>query len=961
MYKKNILALAIALAASGSNQLYAQETSSPDVSSEVDEVVISGVRDAELNARQQEREKKIFSSVISQDDAGNFADQNVAESLQRLPGVTLQKEEGEGKFVSVRGLGPDFVTVSMNGNEMASASSDTRAFALDALPADMLGSIEVFKSLTPDMDLNSIAGIVNVKTVSAFDKKKDTLKAMLQDSYQDYRGEHSPKLTLQGTNLFLDKTVGIGYTLSYEDKATETYQVRHHAENLMNYRTDAKGNSILAPNQLEARQEEADRKRITGSLDLGYKLDDETEYYLRMSKTHFEDMDVALREYSRFDTATGVENVYVDESTGTFGIADAELQQQYFLSDGTATTTSASIGGKNTFNETWHVDYAYAWSKGEWSKPGASRVQFRLIDLPMLGQAGKDYIASQIISVNDLKQLSGLTNIPSTGGYGAYQPDSRKQGNMQYDNLFVEDSFRDETVNQVNLNLQKDFEEGAFKYIKTGIQIKNRDRVRNKDRWSIIPGDFTNGCAGDAECITLAGARLSAFETYQPNHPDFAYDFITRAETEKLLAATTKIAKFVDPNNTDQESRREDYVLTEDTGSAYLMTEWALSERQSIITGARYEKTDFTSTGFFTIRNDRFEAANDSKNLDVAIPLDGSEAKYSDLLPSVHYRFDVSDEVLVRSALWTSFTRPNFDQARAFAEVDGRVVLCNPTTSTCTDNPATNGASTIADVKQFVMGSNNTLNFGNPTLKAMTSTNFDASIAWYESENLFLQAAVFYKDINDFIVKVSGSSVALDQLPVSLPVSEVQEFIIPTNLVVNNVNWSLNGEKARVYGAEFSYSQYFDSGLFVQSNLTLMNSDAEVGNTIRAGSIPLPEQADTTGNLTVGWENDDISIRLISNYRSKVLKRIGSCPVGANTVETCKTWADIYDDASTGYDFKATYDITENIKLSFDALNLTDERSIQYFEGNEDSRGNSLYVSEAYGRSFQLGLNIKFM
>jgi outer membrane receptor protein involved in Fe transport len=91
------------------------------------------------------------------------------------------------------------------------------------------------------------------------------------------------------------------------------------------------------------------------------------------------------------------------------------------------------------------------------------------------------------------------------------------------------------------------------------------------------------------------------------------------------------------------------------------------------------------------------------------------------------------------------------------------------------------------------------------------------------------------------------------------------------------------------------------------------------------------------------------------------LKRIGSCPVGASTVDTCKTWADIYDDANTGYDFKATYDITNNIKLSFDALNLTDERSLQYFEGNEDSRGNSLYVSEAYGRSFQLGLNIKFM
>src|SRR6218665_1290094 len=100
MHKKRLLPLCIALIATG--QLHAQTSSAPDV----EEVEVTGVRAAELNAREEERSKDIFSSVISQDDAGNFADQNVAESLQRLPGITLQKTEGEGQFVSVRGLGP---------------------------------------------------------------------------------------------------------------------------------------------------------------------------------------------------------------------------------------------------------------------------------------------------------------------------------------------------------------------------------------------------------------------------------------------------------------------------------------------------------------------------------------------------------------------------------------------------------------------------------------------------------------------------------------------------------------------------------------------------------------------------------------------------------------------------------------------------------------------------------------
>jgi len=117
MFKKRLLPVFVAMAATGT--LTAHGQSSENTVEE--EIVITGVRAAELNAREAERNKQIFSSVISQDDAGDFADQNVAEALQRLPGITLQKSEGEGRFVSVRGLGPGFVTVQQNGSELASA------------------------------------------------------------------------------------------------------------------------------------------------------------------------------------------------------------------------------------------------------------------------------------------------------------------------------------------------------------------------------------------------------------------------------------------------------------------------------------------------------------------------------------------------------------------------------------------------------------------------------------------------------------------------------------------------------------------------------------------------------------------------------------------------------------------------------------------------------------------------
>ncbi|HEY7884903.1 MAG TPA: TonB-dependent receptor, partial [Cellvibrionaceae bacterium] len=110
------------------------------------------------------------------------------------------------------------------------------------------------------------------------------------------------------------------------------------------------------------------------------------------------------------------------------------------------------------------------------------------------------------------------------------------------------------------------------------------------------------------------------------------------------------------------------------------------------------------------------------------------------------------------------------------------------------------------------------------------------------------------------------------------------------------------------------------------------------------------------------------SLRLISNYRSKVLERIGACSQAdkdADSVigypENCSDWADVYDDDTFGLDFKATYQMNDMIQFYFDAINLTEDKSFKYFVGNEYSRGNILFQSEDYGTSYQLGVNIKFM
>lgn len=982
MHKKRALSVCIALIAG--SHLYAPIS----IADDIEEVTVTGVRQAELNAREEERKKNIFSSVISQDDAGNFADQNVAESLQRLPGITLQKTEGEGRYVSLRGLGPGFVTVQQNGAEMASAGSDDRSFALDGIASDSLGAIEVFKSLTPDMDLNSIAGAVNVKTINAFDRDKNSLRGTVQSYYQDYHGDQSPKLSLQGTHKFLDDTLGVGFSASWEERNSMTYEMLHHETTDMRFvqqdlrtttpNVEDLSSYMLIPFEFQNRQELAERERVNLGLDVRYRPTDTAEYYVVGSYNEYTDNDLAWREYYRFGQAGPDDIVFIDADTNTFGVVDADIQQQMFIQKGVSETTTFALGGKNIFDTrdgNYELTYEYNYSKGTFEKPDGKRVQFRERDVPLIAKAGKDYIVAQAINPEDLAAIAGMTYTEAgfiADQISAYTENGIGLDKFDFDNLFLESSGRSDELNSINVDLKRAFDEGVVSYVKAGFQIKERERTRNQDRWSITPASFRGECVNAAtadlasECRRFASSTLTDHNFASLSHPDFVFPAITLDGASKLIDKVRPIAN--DNTMSGMESIYRDYVLTEDTAAAYLMAEFRLADNQYLIAGARWDETKFSSTGYFTVNNDNFDIGDGTAvSYDYSLPLTGQENTYDNILPSLHYRWDPREDLLVRAAIWTSFVRPSFDQSRAYANLASNFELCDPQTNTCFTTPP--AGTTVEDIKRFELSSNNTLEYGNPGLVAMQSVNYDASIGWYADDSLFMQAALFYKDIDDYIVEVQGARANLADLPIQLPTSQIDGFVIPNDLTINNVNWTTNGDKAKVYGVELSLSKNFDNGLFIHSNLTMMGSDAHAGETIRVDSTQLPEQADTTANITFGWEDDVFSARIIGNYTSEILKQIGACPAGTedriiatpnNPGATCKKWADVFQDAYYGVDFKATYKLNSKVKFYFDALNLTDQYATKFYRGSDYSGGNVMYHTEMYGRSYQLGVNVTF-
>ncbi len=949
-----------------------ENTTQPQEGDEQDiEIVeVKGVKQADLKARDLERMKDGFSSVISTDDLGNFVDQNVAESLRRLPGVTLQRSEGEGKFVTVRGLGPSFVSVNMNGAQMSGAGEE-RKVGLDALPADLLGTIEVLKTLTPDQNLNSIGGTVNVKAISAFDRGKNTLKIRAQDAYSQKRGAHSPKFSLDGTQFFLDDTFGIGFAISHEERKTLIDETRHHSTNEMKFykadlgKTDdeiAAGDEILAPAQLEYRREVAGRTRQAAALNLEYKPNADSYYYAKGTYTQFEDDDLAQREFYDFQDAGSVGNseiVYVNSQTKEFILSDIDVFHQHFIQESENKTTTFSLGGENRIAERFVLDYEFAQSRSEEDSSGDRRVQFRERDLIVYGQGSRDTISAKIMSAEDAAEIAGLTYDPNNSIFGTSgSGNGFELSNYQFDNLFLEDGKRTDEIKTVNLNLRTDIFNDYLNYIKVGAEVTERDHVRDKDRWSFDPNP--NDCNDDAACIAAVNSTLADYDSSIPSDSNFQLPFESRATVDQIVDATRQTVVPATNGEVSIESTKGDYAIVEDTKAVYAMAEFPIGLDATLITGVRWTETEFSSTGFMSLENDDFEFNGAGAGaLDIAIPLPEAAIKYSEFFPSAHIKWEPSENILVRGAIWTSFTRPSFKQARAYAIFDSDIELCPPGTDDCDDSQ---GGASLQQLSQYVLGSDNALDVGNPNLLAMTSVNYDASVGWYPSENLFLEAAAFYKDIENFIVDVNGIGMSIADLPLTLPVNQVTEFVIPQDLYLNEINVTVNGESAKVYGVELSYNQYFDNGFFLQSNATLLNSEAVLDESIRQGKVALPDQADTTFNLVFGWESQTFSARLIGNIRSDVLEQIGSCPVTAdiNDPKGCKVWGDQYQADVKSLDFKLQYDVTDKVQVYFDAINLTEEADLRYFQGNALSGGNILYQKEEYGRSYQLGVNVKF-
>ncbi|MCG2662272.1 TonB-dependent receptor [Brevundimonas sp.] len=250
----------------------------------VSDVIVTGViTDGVARSLNQQKNADGTVNVLSADAIGRYPDPNVAESLQRVQGIAIQRDQGEGRYINVRGAPSAFTAVSVDGVQVPAVDPGTRAVDLDTLPSDIVANVEVSKTLLPSQEADSIAGAVNIKTRSPFDKRRLAVSGYAGGSYNDYGGSDT-RAAATASNVFANETFGALLSVSY----SETNRRPDNVENAW-VKEEQNGAEIFVLEESLFKDYETKRTRqaVTGALE--WRPTDDFRAYLRGSFAQFED------------------------------------------------------------------------------------------------------------------------------------------------------------------------------------------------------------------------------------------------------------------------------------------------------------------------------------------------------------------------------------------------------------------------------------------------------------------------------------------------------------------------------------------------------------------------------------------------------------------------------------------------------------------------------------------------
>mgnify|MGYP000123767831 FL=1 len=916
---------------------------------ETEIIEVRGIRGALGRAMDAKREAGGVVDSISAEDIGKFPDTNLAESLQRITGVSIDRSGGEGQLITVRGFGPQFNTVLVNGRQMAS-ENQSRAFSFDTIASELVKSLDVHKTSTATMQSGGIGSTVNVNTARPFAINGFKVAGSIKGIYDGNSEETSPQVSALISNTFNDESLGVLFAISRQERETRLNQAQMDGwlENVgvPNPQTEsgqAYTGNIFSPRNYDHKVTTEQRTRTNANLVLQYAPSDNLVVTADALYSDF-DVESDTTSYGHWFTAPNVEGFGSDagatvDANGTV----IDLYQEVGLATDMHAkkfdrlTESSALG----LNFDWDVNDNLN-MKFDLSHSNAERAanNGRGDQLSLIGYANRVRLqvdgnilpyASEFADANSgiysgQQELDGVAYDPSVTPDGVsdhLDPANSRAHVMLRRGWAVEDS-----VDQLRWDSTWiDDADSGLAAIKFGAMYSSE--TKNLDRWD-------NEGAG-LHCVYCGYPDAPNMDDFSQYVFNAGSDFLSgvsgsgRMPTAWLAHDGEANFAFLEQYGAangnsfsfDALKRNKSFEITEDTLSLYVEFDFEVEVAGmplSATTGFRYESTDVDVNGTdepvseLTILDKTEMLASYGSAESIT-----KSSDYEAILPNFSAKLEITDDLIARVAASQTITRPTLDSM----------------------SPVT----VIGTTRQ---GGNLTSSSGNPELEPFTSDNLDLSLEWYYSEASYLSAGYFRKNVANFIInstenltfETANSGLLTDPstgTDVDNP-DAADSTAVFTNTLPNN------SESAIVDGWEVALQHTFDSGFGLMVNATIVDSNAELDPADITQVFALTGLSDSY-NVVGFYENGPFQARVAYNWRDTFVQSLTQ--LNGDGVTIVEDYAQV--------DASGSYDVTDNISIFFEGINLTEE-----YVHKRGRFSNQLLLVEDSGRRFAVGVRGTF-
>lgn len=917
-FKQKVMATAIsgALSMTAATAVNAQE--------QIEELVVLGIKGSLTRAMDIKRESTSVVDSIAAEDIGKFPDLNVAESLQRISGVSIDRAAGEGQQVTVRGFGPQFNTVLVNGRQIASYSGG-REFNFDIFATELISGADVYKTGRANRQEGGIGATIDIKTAKPLDNPGLQVAGSIKGMYETLSEDTSPSASIIISNTFGDDdNVGLMLAYSHQERQVQNNQILtagwRPGQTISNINDGVLFTNAFIPRNWDQVVDQQDRTRDNLAVALQFAPSDDVVVTLDGFVSKFE-VDSLVTDLASWFEPDRVGSATINPETGTL----LNFTQEIGLHQGSGNPATDFVSHTRNQND---VDTDGFGLNVEWDINDQLVASFDAsTSSAENNRAGLDRFNVVGIINNYTFDGGGIGGTPTVAhdGFGNGALPDIALNRLHYNEQGNRPSDEDEIT---EFKADFTYSPGGSTFTEANFGIYRQER--EKANFQI----FGNQCAfcgyGTAAPIDTLGITSFTASNFFPGLIDTFYTYDGDAYVQFLADSGNPITPTLQNNR---------YNIEEDITSLYMdfTFESEIGDMPVMLNlGARYAETDIEVGAVQSLISDvvaltdltlfanRFGPATDFS--------DGSS--YSDLLPSLNVRLDLTEDMVLRFAAYDSLTRPTMNQL----------------------SPAT----TFNEPRR----QNLTAQGGNPGLTPFSSENVDLSFEWYYSDDSIASVAFFRKEVQDFIVTLVGEETytltdrvgpdfrCTDALcaPGALvdPTDPTRDIVATTEELngsteVYQVSRPQNGDEAEVTGFEVAWTHIFDNGFGIQANATFVDSDAQV-DADSTQRFALEGLGDSQ-NLILFYEAERWQARLAYNNRDDFLQLLNN---GFNG-EPVNT------DAYAQWDISASYDVNDNFTVFFEGINITEE------ERRQTGRfPDQVFAIEDNGARYAVGVRGKF-